>query len=162
MFWKKKEIINQIEKYGKDTQILLDFAISTGKDSLDQITLEDIKARYEAVLASSTPYTAQSHMKALRKLFFYYRGGNILHWREITDTPLSSVVENASVQVMKEKKKETRGRPANLEMIKKVKFLIDKGGLTMRAVSRAEGIDVKTVHSWYNYPKGYKKQNLLA
>jgi hypothetical protein len=163
MWFIKSELRKDIDRYKKDKEILVEFARSVRKPRKEDITLEDIKAFYEAVVApKNSLHERNKHMKAIRKFFKYHRGENVLKWQVIHDDPLQYVGKIDILPLMKEEKKRPRGRPADLEMIKKIKFLIDEGGMTMRGIARAEGIDPKNVHRMYHYPKNYANAKFVG
>lgn len=152
-FKKKTELEKLILDYGKDTDILLEFATSAQKPHIEDVTLEDVKEYYKAVLAQRTPFTAQAHVKAVRMFFRENRGKNCLRASEIRDNPLDTVVKNDIVQVMPEMKKNPRGRPANIEMIKKVKVMREDLKLSFRKIGAAVGKDSKQAFMWYEASK---------
>lgn len=151
MWFRKKELIRQIEKYNKDRHTLLEFAENSKRDCIEQCTLNDIKAFYRHIIATRTPFTAIGYMQALRKFFRYYRGQNVLPAVLIKDNPLNSVDIKVIMPVMQKYQKGKPGRPKDLKSIQKVKLLREEGKLSFREIARALNKDLRQVYVWYNY-----------
>lgn len=100
-------------------------------------------------------------MKALRKFFRWQSVGLNFRPNDIKDDmSLDYVGGNVTLEPMK--KIDRRGRPVDMEMVKKVKFLKDNGDLTFREVAAIVKKDIKRVHQWYHYPKGFDSAKKLA
>lgn len=155
-FKKKTELEKLIISYGQEQETLLEFARTVGKPRIEECTLEDIKGYYRAIVEPmNSRWRREDAMKSVRKFFRANRGSNILKASAITDNPLNFVGQNVIIEPMKKPEKKKRGRKPDFEMIKKVKFLKDSGGLTMREVAAIVKKDLKNVHEMYHYPKGY-------
>lgn len=157
MFWRKKtELEKLIITYGKDQEDLLIFAKTVRKPRIEDICLEDIKSYYKAIVEPmNSRWRRESTMLMLRKFFRYNRRPNVLKASVILDNPLNFVGQNVIIQPMPEIEKKKRGRKPDFEMIKKIKFLKDSGGLSMREVAAVVKKDLKNVHEMYHYPKNY-------
>lgn len=156
--FKKKKINTPLENlilaYGKNVPDLLDFARCVGKPTIEDICLEDIKTYYKAIVEpQNARWLRESLMKAVRKFFMTNRGQNVLKWREISDNPLDSVARNDILPPMPTVKKKGKGRPAQVELIKKVISLREKERLSFRAIARALDRDLGQVHVWYKRRK---------
>lgn len=150
MFWHRKtELEKQILEYNKDTDTLLEFARTSGKKRIEEVTIEDVKTFYKLIFEARTPFTALDYMKILRKFFREHRGENILDPKQIMDNPFDSVVRNDIIPRMSTVKKRGKGRPAQIDIIKKVISLREKEGLSFRAIARALDRDLGQVHVWY-------------
>lgn len=151
MFWKKKTPLQQkIEEYKKDQEVLLEFARTVAKSRIEEVTLEDIKGYYKAIVdPKNSNWERTSMMLAVRKFFRANRGENVLKAKLILDNPLNSVAINDKVQFMQNEKKRGKGRPAQVEIIKKVISLREKEKLSFRAIARALDRDLGQVHVWY-------------
>lgn len=151
MFWKKKTPLQQqIEAYEKDQETLLEFARTVAKPRIEEVTMEDVKGYYRKVIEPmNSLWERTTTMKAVRKFFRYYRSENTLNPRWISDNPLETVELNVIMPFMQKTEKKKRGRPANVEMINKVKVLREQGQLTFRQIAAAIGEDVRQAHLWY-------------
>lgn len=150
-FRKKKELIKQIERYGKDAHMLLEFAESVGRECMEEVCLSDVQAFYRQIWATRTPFTAIAYMQALRKFFRHHRGQNVLKADLIKDNPLNSVDINVIIPPMQKYQKGKPGRPKDLKSIQKVKLLREEGKLSFREIARALNKDLRQVYVWYNY-----------
>ena len=150
MWFRKKEFIKQIEVYDKDVDRLKEFAKGTGKERLEDVNLDDIKAFYRHILANRTPFTAGSYMLAIRKFFRFYRRGNVLKADLITDDPLNIVEKTDRIIPMEKtvEKKKGPGRPRDIVSIKKVVALRNEG-IAFRVIAKAIGKDVSQVYVWW-------------
>lgn len=162
MWFIKSELKKKIDKYGKDREILLELARSVRKPRIEEITLEDIKGFYTSVVdLKNGQWERNSYMLAVRKFFRWHSVGISFRPNQITDNmSLDIVGDNDILEPMK--KIERRGRPIDMEMVKKVKFLKDNGDLTFREVAAIVKKDIKRVHNWYHYPKGFDSAKRLA
>lgn len=151
MWFRKKEIIKQIERYNKDWYELREFAASVKRERIEEYTLEDIQSFYKHILATRTPFTAVKYMQVLRKFFRHYRGQNVLRADLIKDNPLNSVDIKVIIPVMQKYQKGKPGRPKDLKSIQKVKLLREEGKLSFREIARALNKDLRQVYVWYNY-----------
>lgn len=120
--------------------------------NVSEATYESLEAYRMHKQASTSNYTQISAMKALRCFIRHYKSLAKVDPSNIRDFSIFTPVgQNATVPDMPVtlEKKTKRGRPRNIEAVKKVRLLKDKGGLSFRAISTAMKKDVKTVHEWY-------------
>lgn len=154
MWFIKSELRKQIDKYDKDKDVLLEFARIVHKPRIEEITLEDIKSYYRAVIEpKNSLHERNRHMLAIRKFFKEHRGGNVLNWREITDEPLKCVEQNAIILPMKKETKRPQGRPIDWASVKKVmKFRENEENgeaISFRTIGVAMKKDPSQIYKWY-------------
>lgn len=143
-----------IESYGKDIQILLEFTRSVGKPRIEDITLEDIKLYYKAVIdPMDSRFYREETMKKVRKFFREHRSKKCLRASEIRDNPFDCVVKSAIMEPMKKEIEKKMGRPPNIEMIRKVKVMREDLKLSFRKIGAAVGKDSKQAFMWYEASK---------
>lgn len=155
MWFKKTELEKQIIRYDKDNDILLKFAKATGKPRIEDITLEDVKSYYTAIVEPlNARWDRNRHMLAIRKFFRAHRGENILKADYITDDPLKCVENIAIVEPMKKvtEKKRGPGRPRDLVNIKRA-IAMRKEGIPFRKIALALDKDVSQIWVWWDKQK---------
>ncbi len=151
MWFTKSELRKQIDKYGKDKEILVGFARCVGKLRLEEITVEDIKSYYsEIVNPMESRFMRESTMKKIRIFFREHRGENCLRASQIMDDPLKLVEEIATIEDMSKAKEKKRGpgRPRDIASIRKV-VAFRKEGITFREIAKALKKDPSQVFVWW-------------
>lgn len=136
----------------KDHQELLRaFIKEVHHTNINEITPEEIEAHHKRMLSQKTQYLTVKTMQAIRALMRFHKHDTNIVADDISNTGMAdmqNVGKNVPIPPITRPK---RGRPMNVELVKKVKILKDKGGLSYRQISKAIGKDVKNVYLMYNY-----------
>lgn len=132
--------------------MLSNFIKATHKIDLMELTLKDIESHHTILKTQISPYSVIGNMQAIRAFIRFHKHSTTIKPQEITNIGvkqyLQSVGENVKIIPMTIRK---RGRPLNIELVKKVKRLRDNENLTFRAISKAIGKDVKNIYGMYKY-----------
>lgn len=151
MWFIKTPIRKQIDHYGKDTEMLLEFAKFVKKPKIQEITQEDIKLFYTGIVApKNSHWERDKYMLSIRKFFKHCRGDNVLKWQSVTNDPLQNVENISMMQEMPKAviKKRGAGRPRDIASIRKVVAMRNEG-ITFRQIALALKKDVSQVHVWW-------------
>ena len=155
MWFQKSELKKKIIKYERDRDILTEFARCVHKPCIEEITLEDVKSYYTALIAPKNAlHERNRHMHAVRQFFKYYRGENVLKWQSVTDDPLKFVEDIDMIEDMPKVIEEKRGvgRPRDLANIRKV-VALRKEGLTFRQIAQVLKKDPSQIFVWWTNHK---------
>lgn len=160
LFKEKTKIEYQLEEYiewksarcmFQGAQILSDFVYAFKYVDVKDITYDDLYTYKEKVQEKEVSmHTIELQLKTIRCFLRYFKARKYPvinpEWVQI-----DFVVEDGTIENMKEIKREKVGRPVNEEAVKQVRFLKDKGGLSLNAIARAWQVDLAQVSRWYNY-----------
>jgi len=146
--WKSKFSIYTAATH-KD--VLEDFRNSYNYKSLAEIMLSDIEDFHQKKRETTTVYSSIRAMEALRGFMGYYyrQKQHSINPKLLTNQGVARLQEVEESDTIITMKREKRGRPLNVELIKQVKRLRDNEGLEFRQIGRALGKDVSQVYVWY-------------
>lgn len=123
--------------------------------SVSEIQPSDIDDFYKKILGLQTTFSRIKSMRAIRGFmaYFYMKKQHNINPKQITDygiykPSLQNVAKNDILEPVMRKKV---GRPRDIAFSKKVKTLRDKGGLSFRAIARAENTNPGNIHRAYHY-----------
>ncbi len=136
-------------------KVLENFTKKMTYKNVSEILLADIQNFYSKVRETTTPFTAINSMQAIRGFmaYFYMKKQHNINPKQITNTGvnewgLQNVLKNDILLPMIKRRV---GRPTNIAFIKKVKRLVDKEGMSLRAIARAENQVPSNIHRVYHY-----------
>lgn len=159
--FERKPLYHQIDEYiewksqfsfsaSEEQKYLYHFAEKCNKEKVQYMSLNDIEEYRRYLLDSNTcrtPFGLESHIKALRCFFRYFKMR-----KYITFSP--SLITADGVLIKEQESEENikkRGRPLDIETIKLVKKLRNRHRLSFRAIATVLEKDVSMVHKWYKY-----------
>lgn len=125
--------------------VLTTFVNTFEYKDISDIKTDDIQIFYNQ---SGTNYNKTKAMEAIRAFLRWTRKEHSIDPETITNKGivLTYVGQNDKIEPIMKRKP---GRKLNVELVKKVKLLKDKGNLSYRQISKALGKDVKSVYYWY-------------
>lgn len=152
-----EEYINWKSRYSTyaakaHSEVLKDFCRKFHYKNVSEVLLSDIQNFYEDVSTNKTTFSAVKAMEAIRAFMRYFKTLHKINPKQITNKgiiQLQAVDRNDSIQAMSIKRP---GRPfGNVELIKKVKRLRDKEGISFRKIGLVVNRDVSYVWRMYYY-----------
>lgn len=145
--WKATKSVLSAQQH---RQILDLFLARFKYKNIEDVTLEDTETfRVESIKMGAIHSSVKS-MQAIRCFLRYHKDQIKINPEMVQDhsVDLLPVHRTAIVVPMKEKK---LGRPAQVEFMKKVKYMRDVQGLKFRTIALEMNRHVSQIHYWYTY-----------